>query len=90
MLDDFSEFYYYCIFGTLHFEKSSNTAKKIFGENEEKPSNYSITEMAAFGTKNVHSALYNYYIIFKTILTLSFLILNLDENCLAPDGFKSP
>ena len=30
---------------------------KKFGENEEKSFKYSITSMATFGTKNVHSAL---------------------------------
>ena len=54
IFDDFSEFY--SSFGTLHFEKSSNTAKSL--ENMKK--NLSIIlllKMAAFGTKNVHSIL---------------------------------
>ena len=53
IFNDFSEFC--CIFGTLHFEKSS----KIFLEKMKKnlPIRYPIIEMAAFETKNVHSAL---------------------------------
>ena len=64
IFDDFSEFC--CIFGTLHFEKSSNT-ENSFGENEDHFSNYFITfKMAAFATKNVHSERpVNIYIIYK-------------------------
>ena len=40
---------------TLHFEKSSNTYCKIFGENEKNLSFITVTEMAAFAEpKNVH------------------------------------
>ena len=66
--DNLSEFC--CIFGTLHFEKSSNIENNFFGKNEEKSSNYFITWMVAFGAKNVHSAMWwiwKVIVIFKKV-----------------------
>ena len=52
----FSEFC--CTFGTLHFEKSSNTAKNFEKMKKNLPI-ILLLKMASFGTKSVHSALQN-------------------------------
>ena len=55
IFDDFSKF---CsTFGTVHLKKSSNTAKSLKKmKKKHLLGNYSITYMATFGTKNIHSA----------------------------------